>query len=104
MSQSAAQLPTDVRSPFDVFLNGVLQRPGEDYQVVDGWLIFEGDLKKDKISGWRWALGAWGVGTYRQDDSIDVRWNRADGSPAVAEQLEIVSVPEAPTDGEGEAR
>ena len=104
MPQSAAQLPTDVRSPFDVFLNGVLQRPGEDYQVVDGWLIFEGDLKKDKISGWRWALGAWGVGTYRQDDSIDVRWNRADGSPTVAEQLEIVSVPEAPTDGEGEAR
>lgn len=105
MPQSAAQLPNEVRSPFDVFLNGVLQRPGEDYQVVDGWLIFEGDLKKDKISGWRWALGAWGVGTYRQDDSIDVRWNRADGSPAVAEQLEIVSLDEeAPRDEGGEAR
>ena len=105
MPHSAAQLPPEVRPPFDVFLNGVLQRPGEDYQVIDGWLVFEGELKKDKISGWRWALGAWGVGTYRQDDSIDVRWNRADGSPAVAEQLEIVSLDEeAPRDEGGEAR
>ncbi|MBU3673907.1 MAG: hypothetical protein FGM34_02480 [Solirubrobacteraceae bacterium] len=105
MPHSAAQLPTDVRSPFDVFLNGVLQRPGEDFQVIDGWLVFEGDLRKDKISGWRWALGAWGVGTYRQDDSIDVRWTRADGSPAVAERLEIVSLDEeGPTDAADEAR
>ena len=105
MPRSAAQLPVDVRSPFDVFLNGVLQRPGADYQVVDGWLVFEGSLKKDKISGWRWALGAWGVGTYRQDDSIDVRWSRADGSPAVAEQLEIVNLDEGASTGEGgEAR
>ena len=105
MPHSAAQLPTDVGSPFDVFLNGVLQRPGEDFQVIDGWLVFEGDLRKDKISGWRWALGAWGVGTYRQDDSIDVRWTRADGSPAVAERLEIVSLDEeGPTDAAGEAR
>lgn len=104
MAQSAVQLPAEVRAPFDVFLNGVRQSPGTDYQVVDGWLLFDAELKKDKISGWRWALGAWGVGTYRQDDSVDVRWNRADGSPVVAERLEIVSVDESPTDGEGEAR
>ena len=103
MPHSAAQLPADVRPPFDVFLNGVLQRPGEDFQVIDGWLVFEGELKKDKISGWRWALGAWGVGTYRQDDSVDVRWSRADGSPAVAEQLEIVSLGEGGPTGEGDA-
>ena len=47
------------------------------------------ELRKDKVSGWRWFLGAWGVGTYRQDDSVDVRYERADGSPAVAEGLEI---------------
>jgi hypothetical protein len=46
-------------------------------------------LKKDKISGKRWLLGAWGVGTYRQDDSIDVSWTKADGQPAVAGRLEI---------------
>ena len=102
MPHSAARLPPEVRSPFEVFLNGVRQQVGTDYQVTDGWLVFEGDLRKDKISGWRWALGACGVGTYRQDDSIDVRWTRADGSPAVAERLEIVSLDEeAPRDEGG---
>jgi hypothetical protein len=35
------------------------------------------------------TLGAWGVGTYRQNDSVDVRYEAADGSPRVAEGLEI---------------
>ena len=51
--------------------------------------MFERELRKDKISGWRWLLGAWGVGTYRQNDSVDVRYEAADGSPRVAEGLEI---------------
>ena len=51
--------------------------------------MFERELRKDKISGWRWLLGAWGVGTYRQNDSVDVRYAAADGSPRVAEGLEI---------------
>ena len=43
----------------------------------------------DLISGWRWFLGAWGVGTYRQNDSVDVRYDAPDGTPRVAEGLEI---------------
>ena len=43
----------------------------------EGSLVFERELRKDKISGWRWLLGAWGVGTYRQDDSVDVRYEAA---------------------------
>jgi len=90
--QSIVSLPTDVRSPFEVYVNGVLQHQPADYQVRDGALVFPRSLVKDKVSGWRWALGAWGVGTYRQDDSIDVRWSRPDGSSAVAEQLEVSEV------------
>ena len=56
--------------------------------------MFQKALRKDKVSGKRWLLGAWGVGTYRQDDSVDVSWTRADGQPAVAERLEITSVEE----------
>ena len=91
MAQSIVPLPAEVRSPFEVYVNGVLQQPG-DYQVRDGALVFPRSMMKDKISGWRWALGAWGVGTYRQDDSIDVRWSRPDGSSAVAQQLEVSEV------------
>jgi hypothetical protein len=89
MPRSVVQLPADVRSPFEVYVNGVRQQLGEDYQVHEGALVFERELRKDKISGWRWFLGAWGVGTYRQDDSVDVRYERPDGSPAVAEKLDI---------------
>jgi hypothetical protein len=89
VARSVVPLPRDVRSPFQVYVNGVPQQLGDDYTVEDGALVFERALKKDKISKWRWFVGAWGVGTYRQDDSVDVRYERADGTPAVAEKLDI---------------
>jgi hypothetical protein len=89
MERSRVKLPRDVRDPFEVYLNGVPQTLGVDFEVREGALIFERELRKDRISGWRWLLGAWGVGTYRQDDSVDVRYEAADGSPRVAEGLEI---------------
>jgi hypothetical protein len=89
MSKSKVRLPREVRDPYQVFLNGVPQQLGVDFEVREGSLVFEGELHKDKISGWRWLLGAWGVGTYRQNDSVDVRYEAADGSPRVAEGLEI---------------
>ena len=88
-ARSAVRLPPQVRPPFEVYLNGVRQEAGTDFQIEDGALIFERELRKDKISGWRWLLGAWGVGTYRQNDSVDVRYEAPDGSPRVAEGLEI---------------
>ena len=89
MTRSRVKLPRDVRGSYEVYLNGVRQEAGVDYSVREGALVFERDLRKDRISGWRWLLGAWGVGTYRQDDSVDVRYEAADGSPRVAEGLEI---------------
>jgi hypothetical protein len=77
-----------VSEPFEVYLNGVRQELGPDYRVEAGALIFERELRKDKISGWRWFLGAWGVGTYRQNDSVDIRYT-VGGRPMVAEGLEI---------------
>jgi hypothetical protein len=89
MTRSTVRLPREVRGPYQVYLNGVLQELGVDYSVREGSIVFDKDLRKDKISGWRWLVGAWGVGTYRQNDSVDVRYDAADGSPRVAEGLEI---------------
>ncbi|HEV2975399.1 MAG TPA: hypothetical protein VGX69_10490 [Solirubrobacteraceae bacterium] len=83
------RLPREVRGPYQVYLNGVPQQLGRDFSIRDGALVFEQELRKDKISKWRWLLGAWGVGTYRQNDSVDVRYEAPDGSPRVAEGLEI---------------
>jgi hypothetical protein len=89
MARSRVRIPRGVRDSYEVYLNGVPQRLGVDYTIQGGSLVFERELRKDRISGWRWLLGAWGVGTYRQNDSVDVRYEAADGSPRVAEALEI---------------
>jgi hypothetical protein len=79
-----------VRAPFDVYVNGVHQEEGVDYELADRRLLFERELRKEgKLGFWRWFLGAWGVGTYRQNDSVDVRYER-DGRPALVEGLDIV--------------
>jgi hypothetical protein len=89
MPRSLVRLPAEVRSPFEVYLNGVRQEPGRDYQVAGGALLFDRELRKDRISGWRWFLGAWGVGTYRQHDSVDVRFEAPDGTPRLLEALDV---------------
>src|SRR3954465_9975842 len=89
MARSRVKLPPDVRSPFEVYLNGVRQQPGRDYRVESGKLVFDRELRKDHISKRRWFLGAWGGGTYRQDDTAAARNDRPEGAPRVAHALEI---------------
>jgi hypothetical protein len=81
-----------VRSPFEVYVNGVRQELGRDYELREGVLVFDRVLVKEgKLGFWRWFWGAWGVGTYRQNDSVDVRYE-VDGRPMVAEGLDIEPV------------
>lgn len=44
------------------------------------------------MAAWRWLVGAFGVGTYRRNDSIDVRYER-DGRPALAQGLSAEPAP-----------
>jgi hypothetical protein len=71
----------------------LLQQPYVDFDVEDRHLVFALPLRKDRISGWRWFLGAWGVGTYRQNDTVDVRYE-VEGQPHVAHGLEISLITE----------
>ena len=92
MTRSVVELPPDVADDFHVYLNGVRQHVGLDFQVDGRTLIFERPLRKDRVSGWRWFLGAWGVGTYRQDDTIDIRYE-IDGDTRLAHALPIITDP-----------
>ena len=83
-------LPPDLARPFEVFLNGVPQQEGVDYRVEGGRLLFDRELKAEgKLGFWRW-LAMWvGVaGTYRQNDSVDVVYER-DGRRVVAAKLPL---------------
>jgi hypothetical protein len=95
MAPSIVKLPRDVGDEFEVYVNGVPQQPGLDFYVDRHALIFDRPLHKDRISGWRWLLGAWGVGTYRQDDTVDVRYER-DGETRLAHALAITVQDEQP--------
>jgi hypothetical protein len=89
MERSRVKLPPGVRDPFVVYVNGVRQRPGHDFQVRDGALEFERSLVKErKLGAWRWFLGAWGIGTYGRNDTVDVAWE-VDGRPYVAHALDV---------------
>jgi len=82
-------LPQGVRSPFEVYVNGVRQELGVDYQISEGALMFERELVRQKLGMKAWLLGIWGIGTYKRNDEIDIRYER-DGAPMVAHALEII--------------
>jgi len=82
-------LPPGVRSPFEVYVNGVRQELGVDYQISEGALLFERELVSQKLGMRAWLLGFWGIGTYKRNDEIDIRYER-DGAPTVARALEII--------------
>jgi hypothetical protein len=87
MARSIVTLPADVADDFDVYVNGVPQQPDVDFCLEGRELVFERILHKERLSGWRWFLGAWGVGTYGQDDTVDVRYETAEGEVRLAHGL-----------------
>jgi hypothetical protein len=84
------RLPEGVDEPFDVYRNGVPQGEGEDFTREGRILEFAQPLRKEGPLGfWRWLVGAFGVGTYRANDVVDVRYE-VNGNPMVAHDLPLV--------------
>jgi hypothetical protein len=84
------RLPADVTRPFEVYLNGVPQTEAVDFRVEGRTLVFERELKSEgKLGFWRWTSIIAGVaGTYRQNDSVDVVYER-NGKRVVATKLPL---------------
>lgn len=94
------RLPPAVRPPFEVFVNGVPQHEGVDYELAPdgGALLFRRELVQEgKLGFWRWFLGAWGIGTYRRNDEVDVRYRLA-GRTLVAQGLAVEPLGRSDTD------
>jgi len=91
MDRWRVQLPPNVRPPLEVFVNGVPQQEGADYELASAGdaLLFRRELVQEgKLGFWRWFLGAWGIGTYRRNDVVDVRYT-LDGRTLVAHGLAV---------------
>jgi hypothetical protein len=69
-------LPRGAEPPYRVFVNGVPQQEGIDYELRGPMLIFSRHLEKEgKLGFWRWfAMFMALFGTYRKNDSVDVEY------------------------------
>ena len=83
--RSQVDLPDTVGDPFEVFVNGVQQLPGRDFDRVGRSLVFSRELRQEgRLGFWRWLSIFLGVaGTYRGNDNVDVVYS-VNGQRAVA--------------------
>ncbi len=91
VAETRVQLPAGLAGGFEVYVNGVLQRRGDDYARRGDELVFTRSLAREgKLGFWRWASLFFGVaGTYRQNDSVDIVYE-VDGRRTVRTSLPIL--------------
>lgn len=89
------KLPRGAEPPVTVFINGVEQSEGEDYEIEGGEVVFTRPIVKEKIGTSRWLamyLGLWG--TYRKNETVDVQFHR-EGKVELVSDLPIVPYEDA---------
>ena len=91
--RSRVELPAQVTGPFEVYVNGVPQTQGVDYQVEGRSLVFTLELPQEgRLGFWRWLSLFLGVaGTYRKHHTVDVVY-QAGGVRSVATGLVPVPI------------
>jgi hypothetical protein len=90
MTASRVPLPRGAKPPYRVFVNGVPQREGTDYEVVGGELHFAKQLEKERLGVGRWAAIFFGLfGSYGKNDQVDVQY-QVGGRTAHATGLDIL--------------
>jgi hypothetical protein len=83
-------LPPYVGESFEVYVNGVRQEPGRDFERIGNELVFPRTLAQEgRLGFWRWLSLFMGVaGTYRRHETVDVVYEGRDGRRLVASGLE----------------
>ena len=70
-------------------LDAVHSELGVDYRTSGGELLFERELVQQRLGPWAWLLGFWGIGTYKRNDEVDIRYE-VEGQPRVAHALDVI--------------
>src|SRR5438105_284137 len=88
---SRVALPVRAEGPIEVWLNGVRQQEGKDYERNGAEIVFDRELAQEgRLGFWRWLSLFLGVaGTYRKHETVDVVYE-ADGRRTVASGLPIL--------------
>lgn len=82
-------LPPYVEEALEVYVNGIAQQAGIDFELRERALVFPRELVPEvKMSKRQWVLVTVGIGGYRKHDSVDVIYQR-DGRRLVASGLPL---------------
>ncbi len=85
------KLPAGAEPPFTVFINGVEQSLGADYNIEAGEIVFSRQIVKEKVGTGRWLAMYLGLfGTYRKNETIDLQFNRG-GKTTLVDDLPVIS-------------
>jgi hypothetical protein len=68
------ELPGHVPATFEVYVNGVRQLPGRDFEIEGRSLVFPRPLAQEgRLGFWRWTSMWLGIaGTYRKHETVDI--------------------------------
>ena len=80
------KLPAGAEAPYVVFINGVEQREGGDYEVRAGEIVFTRQIVKEQVGKGRWLAMYLGLfGTYRKNETIDLQFQRGGKAELVSD-------------------
>jgi hypothetical protein len=84
-----AKLPPGAEPPFKVFINGIEQSEGSDFNVRVGEIVFTRPIVKEKVGAGRWLAMYLGLfGTYRKNETVDIEFRRG-GKVELASDVKI---------------
>lgn len=77
--RSRVELPRGVGDRYDVYVNGVRQEPGRDFDRIGDALVFRRTLASEgRLGAIRWLSMLLGIaGTYRKHENVDVVYESA---------------------------
>jgi hypothetical protein len=83
------RLPRGAEPPIAVYVNGVQQSQGDDYELRGDEIVFSRPIVKEKVGVGRWMAMYLGLfGTYRKHETIDVSY-RLGGKVQLASDVEV---------------
>lgn len=78
-AHSRVKLPAGIGASYEVYVNGVRQEPGRDFDRIGNELVFRRVLAQEgRLGAIRWLSMLLGIaGSYRKHENVDVVYEEA---------------------------
>jgi hypothetical protein len=89
------KMPPGAEPPYTVYINGIEQTEGKDFNIEGRELAFTRPIVKEEMGASRWLAMYLGLfGTYRKDEKVDLQFQR-NGKVELVADLPVVPYPGA---------